>query len=126
MHTTQHGLQQIAQTRQIAQQLIQQTQQGTQQYRMMMQQEQQNVQMLEQILRREKQAVQYIQQSIHNHDVAIQRCQEVVNMCNQMQQELTTNNAFYGNQSGMHQPLYNQNQNQFQQSHYGGHSTFQQ
>ncbi|RBP96301.1 hypothetical protein DFO70_101105 [Cytobacillus firmus] len=50
MHTTQHGIQQASQARQLAQQLIQQTQQGSQQYRMMLQQEQENIQMLEQIM----------------------------------------------------------------------------
>ncbi|MBR0008899.1 MULTISPECIES: hypothetical protein [Bacillus] len=51
MHNTQHGLQQLNQCRQTAQQLI--------------------------------------QQALHGHDMAIQKCQQVVNMCNQMQQELT-------------------------------------
>ncbi len=46
MHTTQHGVQQANQARQLAQQLIQQTQQRSQQYRMMMLQEQQNIQCL--------------------------------------------------------------------------------
>jgi len=89
MHTQQHGLQQVNQTRQLAQQLINQTQQGSQQYRMMLHQEQQNIQMLEQILQREKQAAQLLQQSLQNHELAIQRCQEVVNICNQMQNELS-------------------------------------
>jgi paraquat-inducible protein B len=124
MHTTQHGIQQISQARQIAQQLIQQTQQGNQQYRMMLQQEQQNIQMLEQILQREKQAVHSIEQSLQNHHLAIQRCQEVVNVCNQMQQELTSNVGSYGNQG--HQTFMNQNQGYFQpQSHFGG-QTFHQ
>lgn len=90
MHTVQHGgVQQAGQARQLAQQLIQQTQQGSQQYRMMLQQEQQNIQMLEQILQREKQAAQLIEQSLHSHELAIQRCQEVVNICNQMEGQLT-------------------------------------
>ncbi|MBG9550547.1 hypothetical protein HUN92_14125 [Bacillus firmus] len=90
MHTVQHGVQQAGQARQLAQQLIQQTQQGSQQYRMMLQQEQQNIQMLEQILQREKQAAQLIEQSLHSHELAIQLCcQEVVNICNQMQGQLT-------------------------------------
>lgn len=80
-HTMQqtHGLGQINACRQTAQQLIQQTQQSNQQYR----------QMLQQILAHEQQAVQTIQQSLHAHDVAIQQCQQVVQMCNQIQQEIT-------------------------------------
>jgi paraquat-inducible protein B len=89
MHTQQHGIQQVNQARQITQQLINQTQQGNQMYRTMLQQEEQNIQMLEQILQREKQAVQLIQQSLQGHQVAIQRCQEVMNICNQMEHELT-------------------------------------
>ena len=108
MHTIQHGFQQVNLTRQIAQQLIQQTQQGNQQYRMMLQQEQQNIQMLEQMLQREKQAVQVIEQSLHNHDLAISRCQDLVNICNQLQQDLA-NNTSYSFQSPIQQ-----NTNQFQ------------
>ncbi|WP_079508983.1 hypothetical protein [Mesobacillus jeotgali] len=111
MHTTQHGLQQVNQTRQIAQQLIQQTQQGSQQYRMMLQQEQQNIQILEQLLQREKQAAQTIELSLHNHDLAINRCQEVVNLCNQMANELSGNTASpYGFQTAMQQPIQYQQQ----------------
>jgi paraquat-inducible protein B len=125
MHTAQHGIQQINQARQIAQQLIQQTQQGSQQYRMMLQQEQQNIQMLEQILQREKQAVHSIEQSLQNHHLAIQRCQEVINVCNQMQQELTGGVGAFGNQG--HQPFMNQNQGHYQpHSYYGGQTSFQQ
>ena len=111
MHNTQHSMQQLNQTRQLAQQLIQQTQQGSQQYRMMLQQEQQNIQMLEQLLHREKQAAQYIEQSLQNHDLAIQRCQEVVNMCNQMQHELTgtqTSHTFTGTVPFQQQQQYSQ------------------
>lgn len=90
-HTMQqtHGLGQINACRQTAQQLIQQTQQSNQQYRQMLHQEQQNIQMLQQILSHEQQAAQTIQQSLHAHEVAIQQCQQVVQMCNQLQQELT-------------------------------------
>lgn len=117
MHTTQHGFQQANQTRQIAQQLIQQTQQGSQQYRMMLQKEQQNVQMLEQMLQRERQAVQMIEQSLHNHEIAIQRCQEVVNICNQLEQGLTQAPVFRTQTAGVsQQPMYGQShsQNHFQ------------
>ncbi|WP_026584311.1 hypothetical protein [Bacillus sp. J33] len=116
MHTTQHGLQQAGQARQLAQQLIQQTQQGSQQYRMMLQQEQQNIQMLEQILQREKQAAQLIEQSLHSHELAIQRCQEVVNICNQMQGQLTGQGMAEGSFTAIQQPYGNQNQFQTQPS----------
>ncbi|MFD1739050.1 hypothetical protein ACFSCX_21305 [Bacillus salitolerans] len=115
MHTTQHGVQQVNHTRQIAQQLLHQTQQGSQQYRMMLQQEQQNIQMLEQILQREKQAAQLIQQSLNDHDLAIQRCQEVVNICNQMQQDLV--GTGFQSTIGTFQPgqtMNQQSQNQYQ------------
>jgi methylthioribose-1-phosphate isomerase len=88
MHNTQHGLQQLNQCRQTAQQLIQQTQQSSNQYRQMLHQEQQNIQMLQQILTHEQQAAHTIQQALQGHDLAIQKCQQIVNMCNQMQQEL--------------------------------------
>ncbi|AND39936.1 MULTISPECIES: hypothetical protein [Cytobacillus] len=110
MHTTQHGVQQANQARQLAQQLIQQTQQGSQQYRMMMLQEQQNIQMLEQILQREKQAAQLIEQSLQSHDLAIQRCQEVVHICNQMQGQLTGQEMAGGSLSAMQQPFNSQSQ----------------
>lgn len=83
------GLGQINACRQTAQQLIHQTQQSNQQYRQMLHQEQQNIQMLQQILAHEQQAAQTIQQSLHAHEVAIQQCQQVVQMCNQIQQEIT-------------------------------------
>ncbi|WP_077211252.1 hypothetical protein [Bacillus dakarensis] len=117
MHTTQHGFQQANQARQIAQQLIQQTQQGSQQYRMMLQKEQQNVQMLEQMLQRERQAVQVLEQSLHNHELAVQRCQEVVNICNQIQQGLSHSSGFGTQTAGVSQ------QPMFGQSH--SHNTFQ-
>ncbi|PRR87167.1 hypothetical protein [Bacillus atrophaeus] len=72
----------------IIQQLIQQTQQSSNQYRQMLHQEQQNIQMLQQILTHEQQAAHTIQQALQGHDLAIQKCQQIVNMCNQMQQEL--------------------------------------
>lgn len=97
MHTTQHGLQQINQCRQIAVLLIQQTQQGNQMYQQMLHQEQQNVHMLEQLLHRERQAVQTIQQSIHGHEMAIQRCQQVINLCDQMEHQLTSLQSFNTN-----------------------------
>lgn len=115
MHTTQHGLQQVNQCSQIAQQLIQQTQQGNQQYRQMLHQEQQNIHMLEQVLQREKQATQLIEQSLQGHELAIQRCQEVVNICNQIQQELSgSSSTGYGFQATMHQPINTQQQLQGQ------------
>lgn len=111
MHTLQHGLQQVNQTRQIAQQLIQQTQQGSQQYRMMLQQEQQNIHLLEQMLQREKQAAQMIEVSLRNHDIAINRCQEVINLCSQMASELSGNNVSkYGFQTATQQPVHYQQQ----------------
>lgn len=125
MHTTQHGLQQINQTRQIAQQLIQQTQQASHQYRIMLQQEQQNIQMLEQILQREKQAAQVIEQSLQKHDLAINRCQDVVELCNQMQQDLNNSVAFSG-QSYFQQPINGQNQYQFRSQFNNPASFYQQ
>lgn len=111
MHTTQHGVQQASQARQLAQQLIQQTLQGSQQYRMMLQQEQQNIQMLEQILQREKQAAQLIEQSLQSHGLAIQRCQEeVVHICNQMQGQPTGQGMAGGSLLAMQQPINNQSQ----------------
>ncbi|MGD6843958.1 hypothetical protein ACQCVH_15715 [Bacillus infantis] len=90
-HTLQQtqGMGQLNACRQTAQQLIQQTQQSNQQYRQMLHQEQQNIQMLQQILAHEQQAAQTIQQSLHAHEVAIQQCQQVVQMCNQLQQEMS-------------------------------------
>jgi hypothetical protein len=125
MHTAQHGLQQANQCRQIAQQLIQQTQQSNQQYRQMLHQEQQNIQMLEQILQREKQAAQVIEHSLHGHELAIQRCQEVVNICNQIQHELTgSSTAAFGFQTTMKQPI--NTQNQYQTTQFSSHIPFQQ
>ncbi|WP_102349100.1 hypothetical protein [Bacillus sp. Marseille-P3661] len=103
MHTTQHGIQQINQCRQIAQQLIQQTQQSNQKYQQMLRNEQQNLQMIQQIIQHEQQAVQTIQQSLHAHESAIQQCQQIINVCNQMQTELTqtqggTGIGFHSNQ----------------------------
>lgn len=118
MYTNQ--IQQVNQTRQIAQQLINQTQQGNQQYRLMIQQEQQNIQMLEQILHREKQTVQLLEQSLRNHDLAINRCQEIVNIWNQTQNEFIPTNTIgtFGGQSVFRQSAYNQNQ---LQSQYNSH-----
>lgn len=127
MYNNQNGFQQANEARQIAQQLIQQTQQGSQQYRMMLQQERQNVQMLEQILQREKQAVQSLEQSLNNHDIAINRCQEVIEICNQLQQGIT-GNATTGYQAPIQQsynpgriPQQFINQNQFQPNHLNSH-----
>ncbi|MFE8699551.1 hypothetical protein ACFYKX_02820 [Cytobacillus sp. FJAT-54145] len=108
MHTTQHGIQQINQCRQMAQQLIHQTEQGNQKYRQMLQQEQQNVQVLEQILQSERQAVQSIQQSLQDHQTAIQRCQEIIQVCNQMQQELTGQTTMNNQAMTSYQPIYSQ------------------
>jgi uncharacterized phage infection (PIP) family protein YhgE len=125
MHTTQHGIQQANQCRQIAQQLIQQTQQSNQQYRQMLQQEQQNIQMLEQLLQREKQAAQTIEHSFHGHELAIQRCQEVVNICNQMQHEITGASTSYGGyNTNTRQPI--TNPNQYQTTHFTAQTPFQQ
>ncbi len=127
MHPIQNGFQQANEARQIAQQLIQQTQQGSQQYRVMLQQERQNVQMLEQILQREKQAVQVIEQSLYNHEVAINRCQDVINICNQLQQGITGNTTT-GFQAPIQQsfnpgqiPQQFIHQNQFQPNHLNSH-----
>lgn len=80
----------INQCRQVTQQLIQQTQQASNMYRQMLNKEQQNITMLEQMVQRERQAVQTIQQSLQGHDLAIQRCQEVIAMCNQLEQQLAS------------------------------------
>lgn len=113
MHTYQHGMQQVNQCRQQAEQLIQQTQQGSQQYKQMLQQEQQNVQMLEQLIQRERQAVQYIQQSLQGHDQAINQCQQIIQTCNQMEQELRQINMVNTSQHQYqpfqtHVPMHNQ------------------
>ncbi|MDZ5471615.1 hypothetical protein SM124_07620 [Bacillus sp. 31A1R] len=102
----------INECRQLAQQLINQTEQGNQQYRQMLQQEQQNAQMLEQLVQRERQAAQYLQQSLQNHHIAIQRCQEVINLCNQMEQQMSTQMGISSYQpvSGQHIPSYNTQQ----------------
>lgn len=89
MNTMINGIQQINECRQLAQQLIAQTQQGSQQYRQMLQQEQQNAQMLEQLVQRERVAVQNIQRSLEQHDLAIRKCQDVINVCNQLQQGIS-------------------------------------
>lgn len=89
MNTMTNGIQQINECRQLAQQLITQTQQGSQQYRQMLQQEQQNAQMLEQLVQRERLAVQNLQRSLEQHDLAIRKCQEVINVCNQIQQGIS-------------------------------------
>jgi paraquat-inducible protein B len=96
MNTMTTGIQQINECRQLAQQLINQTQQGSQQYHQMLQQEQQNAQMLEQLVQRERLAAQNIQRSLEQHDLAIRKCQEVINVCNQLQQAIS-------GQLGIHQ-----------------------
>ncbi len=107
MQNSMNGMQQINQCRQIVQHLIQQTQQSSQQYRQMLQQEQHNIQMLQQILAHEQQAAQTIQLALNGHDAAIQQCQQVANMCNQLQQELTgqstVSHSFTGGQASMGQ-----------------------
>lgn len=108
-----NSVQQINQSRQIAQQLIQQTQQASMVYRQLMQQEQQNAQMLDHLQNREKQAVKTIEQALIGHDQAIQRCQEVINLCNQLEQGVTSQLHTQHTMDPMHgyQP-YNQNQAQ--------------
>jgi hypothetical protein len=124
MHTPQHGIQQINQARQTAQQLINQTQQGNHQYQMMLNSEQQNIQMLEQILNREKQAAQMIQQSLQSHETAIQRCQEVINLCNQMQQELSGQRSLTG--TAFNQTAVQQQSQTAQQPHFQFQTPYQQ
>ncbi|WP_186580631.1 hypothetical protein [Aquibacillus kalidii] len=85
----QTGVQQLNQCRQTVQQLINQTQQSSHQYRQMLHQEHSNIQMLQQILSHEQQAAQVIQNALKEHENAIQQCQQVLNICNQIQQEVT-------------------------------------
>lgn len=89
MYQNQYSGNQLQQCRQTAQQLIQQTQQSSQQYKQMLQQEQQNIQMLQQMLNHEQHAVHTIQQTLQGHEMAIQKCQQIVNVCNQLQQEVS-------------------------------------
>ncbi|WP_078548448.1 hypothetical protein [Litchfieldia alkalitelluris] len=106
------GIQQINQCRQVAQQLIQQTQQANGMYKQMLQREQQNATTLEQMAQRERQAVQMIEQSLHGHEMAIQRCQEVINLCNQMEQQLSHQFVPQGMQQHFNQGQMNQRINQ--------------
>ncbi|MBY8911949.1 hypothetical protein KY305_04130 [Bacillus sp. YC2] len=115
MYQNQYSGNQLNQCRQTAQQLIQQTQQSSNQYKQMLQQEQQNIQILQQVLNHEQHAVHTIQQALQGHEMAIQKCQQIVNMCNQLQHEVS---------GQMSSSMMNSNVSSFPQSQQ--HTPFQQ